>query len=79
MSRIITPGFLSRRQCITRIREHPLQKLDIVSAQPSISDDVANSTLWLWSQQDTERKFSTMDIRRGLCDNNVQYNTSNYA
>ena len=70
VTRIITPGFMSRRHCLTRIKEHPLQKLDIVYAQPAVSEDVTdlrNSTLWLWSRQDTERNYSTMDVRRGVC------------
>ena len=68
VNRIVSPGFLSRRHCITRIREHPLLKLDVVYAQPPVSEDMTdlrNSTMWLWSQQDTERKYSTMDVRRG--------------
>ena len=72
VNQIISPGFLSRRHCITRIKDHPLQKLDTVYAQPPLSsggpEDPNDSIMWLWSRQDTERNYSTTDVKRGtLC------------
>ena len=51
-----------------RCRDHPLQKIDTIYARPVLPGDVSpkSHTLWMWAKQDQERKFSIMDVRKGV-------------
>lgn len=68
VQRIASPGFLCRRHAITRVKEHPLQKIDTLYALPPFSvksDDPSRHFLWTWSRQDVERNFSVLNTHRG--------------
>lgn len=69
VQRISAPGFLCRRHVITRVKEHPLQKIDVVYSQPVLSENPDNSSghlLWTWSRQDMERNFSIFNVQKGI-------------
>lgn len=76
VQRISTPGFLCRRHVITRVKEHPLQKIDVLYSQPALSENPDNSSanlLWTWSRQDTERNFSILNVHKGIIYKDMHY------
>ena len=77
VQRISTPGFLCRRHVITRVKEHPLQKIDVLYSQPVLSENPDNysgaNLLWTWSRQDTERNFSILNVQKGIICKDMQY------
>ena len=67
VQRVSIPGFLCRRHTITRVKEHPLQKIDTIFARPVDKGEVEVSMcLWSWSRQDMERNFSILDVQKGV-------------
>ncbi|XP_019852360.1 PREDICTED: leucine-rich repeat serine/threonine-protein kinase 1-like [Amphimedon queenslandica] len=69
VQRISAPGFLCRRHTVSRVQQHPLQKIDTIYCQPVINESVCENTqylLWTWSRQDTERNFSLFNVAKGM-------------